>query len=457
VNTPHTTLSKAGAEKAKFIEMTTAPVRRLIIKLAMPSIAIMLISALYNMADTFFVGYLGTSEVAAVGIAFPLMAVIQAIGFFFGQGSGNFISRALGARDREGAYRMAATGLFSGTLLMVVVAALGIVGRDTLVDLLGATPTIKPYAVDYLLYILIGSPFMVGANILNQQLRFQGSPVAAMTGMVSGAALNLVLDPLFIFTFNLGVSGAAVATMVSQIVSFFVLLAYGSTRKENVPIKPRCFAPSTRCYMEIFRGGIPSLLRQSLMSVATIITNHLAGNYGDAAIAAITIVNRVSMVGTSTMLGFGQGFQPVCGFNYGARLWGRVREGFWFAMRVASGGLLVMAVLLALFAPQIIAVFRDDPEVIRIGIIGLRLTCVSLPFSACIVMTNMLTQTIGRAKEASLLAVSRQGLFLYPALLALVPVYGLLGIQLATPVADLMSFLLAIPLLIRVLRSLREG
>ncbi|MDR0891320.1 MAG: MATE family efflux transporter [Mediterranea sp.] len=435
--------------------MTTAPVRGLIIKLAMPSIVIMLISALYNMADTFFVGFLGTSQVAAVGIAFPLMAVIQAIGFFFGQGSGNFISRALGAQDRDGAYKMAATGFLSGIGLMTILGLAGLMVRGALVELLGATPTIRPYAIDYLLYILLASPFMVGANILNQQLRFQGSAVVAMIGMVSGAVLNLGLDPLFIFAFDMGVSGAAAATMVSQVMSFGVLLAYGSTRKENVPIKFRCFAPSKRRYQEIFRGGIPSLLRQSFMSVATIVTNHLAGNYGDAAIAAITIVNRVSMVATSTMLGFGQGFQPVCGFNYGAHLWQRVREGFWFAMRIAFGGLIILAVLLAIFAPQIIAVFRDDPEVIRIGIIGLRLTCISLPFSAWIVMTNMLTQTIGRAKEASLLAISRQGLFLYPALAALVPTFGLLGIQLATPAADMMSFLLAIPICIKVLRSLR--
>ncbi|MDR0961541.1 MAG: MATE family efflux transporter [Mediterranea sp.] len=435
--------------------MTTAPVHRLIVSLAMPSIAIMLISAFYNMVDTFFVGFLGTSEVAAIGVVFPLMAVIQAIGFFFGQGSGNYISRALGAQDREQAYRMASTGLLSGVILMTVVAAVCLLERDRLVFLLGATDTIRPYAVDYMFYILMASPFMVGANVLNQQLRFQGSASIAMVGMISGAVLNIFLDPLFIFGFDMHVTGAAVATMISQMASFFILLLYGTTRKENVPIKVRSFSPSLARYKEIFRGGIPSLLRQSMLSIATIVTNHLAGNYGDAAIAAITIVNRICVFANSTMLGFGQGFQPVCGFNYGARLYGRLRDGFWFAFRVAFGGLAVAAVLLAVFAPEAIALFRDDADVIRIGTIGLRLSCISLPFSAWIVMSNMLMQTIGQAKYASLLAMSRQGIFLFPALLVLTPAFGLIGIQMATPIADMLSFTLAIPLAMRVLKSLK--
>jgi putative MATE family efflux protein len=446
---------KESAEQAKFVRMTTAPVHRLIVSLAMPSIAIMLISAFYNMVDTFFVGFLGTSEVAAIGVVFPLMAVIQAIGFFFGQGSGNYISRALGAQDREQAYRMASTGLLSGVILMTVVAAVCLLERDRLVFLLGATDTIRPYAVDYMFYILMASPFMVGANVLNQQLRFQGSASIAMVGMISGAVLNIFLDPLFIFGFDMHVTGAAVATMISQMASFFILLLYGTTRKENVPIKVRSFSPSLARYKEIFRGGIPSLLRQSMLSIATIVTNHLAGNYGDAAIAAITIVNRICVFANSTMLGFGQGFQPVCGFNYGARLYGRLRDGFWFAFRVAFGGLAVAAVLLAVFAPEAIALFRDDADVIRIGTIGLRLSCISLPFSAWIVMSNMLMQTIGQAKYASLLAMSRQGIFLFPALLVLTPAFGLIGIQMATPIADMLSFTLAIPLAMRVLKSLK--
>jgi Na+-driven multidrug efflux pump len=245
--------------------------------------------------------------------------------------------------------------------------------------------------------------------------------------------------------------------MISQVGSFVVLLGYGTTRRGNVPIRLRAFSPSSEGYREIFRGGIPSLLRQSMMSVATVAINHFAGNYGDAAIAAITIVNRIGMVATSIMLGFGQGFQPVCGFNYGAKLFERVREGFWFSIRISAGWLVVAAAALAFFAPEVIALFRNDAEVIRIGTLGLRLVCISLPFSSWIVMSNMMMQTIGRARDASILAASRQGIFLFPALFICAPLFGLVGVQVATPIADLLSFLLAIPLGIRVLKSLKEA
>jgi putative MATE family efflux protein len=435
--------------------MTTAPVIGLVCRLAFPSIMIMIISALYNMADTFFVGSLGTSHVAAVGIAFPLMTVIQAVGFFFGQGSGNYMSRALGARDHENASRMAATGFFSGFIFMAVLAVAGLVGQDPLITALGATVTIKPHAFDYLRYILLASPWMVAATVLNQQLRFQGSASIAMIGMIAGAILNMFLDPLFIFVFRMGVKGAAFATMLSQIVSFIILLTY--TGKENIPIKLRHFSPSLGRYAEMFRGGIPALLRQGLMSIATIVINHLAGNYGDGAIAAISIVNRVCIFAGSVILGFGQGFQPVCGFNYGAKLYGRVKEAFWFCVRLSFAALSVTAILLALFAPQVIALFRrDDPEVIRIGARGLRLKCMSLPFVSLVVMCNMMTQTIGKALEASLIAMARQGLFLIPALLIFAPIMGLLGIQLCIPVSDFAAFIFSIPLTVRVLRSMNN-
>jgi putative MATE family efflux protein len=443
------------AEKnERFVAMTTAPVVGLVIKLAIPSIMIMVVSALYNMADTYFVGSLGTSVVGAVGIAFPLMAIIQALGFFFGQGTGNYISRALGARDFRGASRMAATGFFTAIIVVAVLSILGIINLKNLTLGLGSTPTILPYAMDYIFFILIAAPWMTAANVLNQQLRFQGNASIAMAGMISGAVLNIFLDPLFIFVFRMGIRGAAIATMASQMVSLLILLIC-CTKKDNIPIRFKNFAPGKGLYLELVRGGIPALLRQGLMSVATVIINHFAAGYGDAAIAAISIVNRVYMFASSVMLGFGQGFQPVCGFNYGARLYGRLKRAFWFCVRFSSAGLLVVAVLLAFFAPQVIALFRkEDLEVIRIGALGLRLHCISLPFMAFTVTSNMMTQTIGKAMEASLLAVSRQGLFLLPALFILTPLLGLLGIQLSLPVSDLSSFIFAIPLTGKVLRRM---
>jgi len=439
----------------KFVKMTAAPVEKLVLSLAVPSITIMIISALYNMADTYFVSALGTSQVAAVGIAFPLMAVIQAIGFFFGQGTGNYMARALGAQDTDGASRMAATGLVSGFIVTALIAAVGFIALDPLVSGLGATQTIRPFAREYIVFIMLASPWMVCATVLNQQLRFQGSAAIAMAGMLTGAILNIFLDPLFIFVFGLGVKGAAAATMISQMVSFFILFFYGVTRKGNIRINFRHFSPSLPRYAEMFKGGVPALLRQSLMSIASIIINHFARPYGDAAIAAISIANRISMFATSVVLGFGQGFQPVCGFNYGAKIYSRVKKAFWFCVRFCCSGLFIISIILAIFAPNIIALFRkDDMEVIAIGAFGLRLQCISLPFTAGIIMVNMMTQTMGKALEASIVALSRQGLFLLPSIFILGPLLGLDGIQLARPVSEIASLVVVIPILIRTLKIL---
>jgi putative MATE family efflux protein len=448
-----TTVSSSNSEK--FVKMTTGSVEKLVFSLALPSIAIMIISALYNMADTYFVSSLGTSQVAAVGIAFPLMAIIQAMGFFFGQGSGNYMARALGAQDNENASRMAATGFVNSFIFMAFLAAIGLAVLAPLINGLGATETIKPHAREYILYILIASPWMVAATVLNQQLRFQGSAAIAMVGMLSGAILNIFLDPLFIFVFRMGVKGAAIATMFSQIVSFFLLLCYGCTRKGNIPIRLSHFSPSVKRFAEMFRGGIPALLRQGLSSAATIVINHFAGAYGDAAIAAISIVNRLCMFAFSVILGFGQGFQPVCGFNYGAKLYSRVKRAFLFCVRFCFFGLLIIALAMAVFAPHIIALFRkDDLEVIAIGARGLRLNCISLPFMAIVVMCNMMTQTMGKALEASIIAVARQGLFLIPCIFIMGPLMGLLGIQLATTVADMTGLLIVIPIAAKVLKQI---
>jgi putative MATE family efflux protein len=440
----------------KRYEMTHAPVSGLILRMAGPSMAIMGMSAVYNMADAFFIGFLGTSEVAAVGVAFPVMSLIQAIGFFFGQGAGNFMARALGADQRDAAGRMAATSLVFGAAFMVALVAPLLFCLSPLSLVLGATETIRPHAVDFLRFILLGAPWMVAATILNQQLRFQGSARQAMNGMIAGAVLNIALDPLFIFTFGLKVEGAALATMVSQITSFFILLLM-CRKKGNVAIHLSAFAPSWQTLYDIWRGGIPSLLRQALMGISAVLINHMAGLYGDAAIAAIVIVNRLTIFAGSLMVGFAQGFQPVCGFNYGARRYDRVREGFWFAVRSAFSCLLIAAILLAIFAPEVMRLFRDDAEVVRIGALGLRLACLSLPLTAWVTVCNTMTQTMGRAREASLLAMARQGMFLLPALFILSPLMGLNGILLSTPISDFSALLFSLPIARYVLRSLHNA
>ena len=438
----------------KFIRMTQAPVERLVCEMAIPTIAIMLISSLYNMADTYFVGALGTSATAAVGVVFSLMAIIQAVGFFFGHGSGNYISRELGAQNIDKAEKMAATGLISSLSIGAFIGIAGLLFLELLVFLLGATPTIAPYACDYMFYILIGTPFMVASLMLNNLLRFQGSAFYGMIGMLTGAILNIGLDPLFIFVFKMGVGGAALATIISQAASFFLLL-YGCTKKGNVRIRIKNFAPGLKIYREIIRGGFPSLCRQSIASIATIIMNTIAGSFGDAAIAAISIVGRVILFASSALIGLGQGFQPVCGFNYGAKRYDRVKKAFWFCVKIATVTLTAISIAGIIFAPNVIALFRkDDVEVIQIGVLTLRLQCYTLPLMGWAIASNMMLQTIGKTARASILAFARQGLFLIPFLFMLPPLMGILGLQLSQPISDIATFILSIPLTVGVLKEM---
>ena len=431
-------------EKRKYL--TEEKIPTLVLNMAVPSIISMLITSFYNMADTFFVGQIGTTATAAVGVIFPLMSIIQALGFTFGHGSGNYISRKLGQGEVEDAKKMAATGFVSALIAGAIFGLVGLIFLDGLVGILGATPTIAPYARQYAMYILIGTPFMASSLVLNNQLRFQGSAFFGMIGMGVGAVLNIALDPLFIFVLDMGVSGAALATILSQIVSFCLLLR-GCTRGGNIAISLKNFSPSCARYKEIARGGTPSLFRQGLGSVATICLNFAAGIYGDAAIAGMSIVTRVLQFANSAIIGLGQGFQPVCGFNYGAKLYGRVRKAFWFTVSLAFCVLLIGSIVGIAFAPQIIAIFRkEDLEVIKIGALSLRLQCIFLPLSAFVVGSNMMLQTIGKPVKASISAAARTGLFFVPAILILPQFFGLLGVQMSQAVADLCSFVLCVPL-----------
>jgi putative MATE family efflux protein len=441
---------------AKYEKMTAAPVERLVLGLAVPTITIMMISALYNMADTYFVGSLGTSAVAGVGVAFPLMNVIQAVGFFFGQGVGNYVSRRFGAMKLDDASKMVATGFFTTLIVGVALAAAGIVFLDALVVSLGATPTIMPYAKSYIFYILLGIPWMTASLMLNNLLRFQGSASYAMIGMVSGAVVNVVLDPLLIFVCEMGVAGAALATMISQFISFCLLLS-GCAKSGNVHVSPRNFALRPALFKEIARGGAPSMLRQALASVSTIFINRMSGNYGDSAIAAMSIVMRIMIIANAALIGLGQGFQPVCGFNYGAGRYGRVKKAFWFCVKLSMSGLLAITAAAWLLAPDIMAIFRaDDPEVIRIGSLALRLQFLTSPLMGWVIMNNMMFQTIGESLPASALALARQGLFLLPILYVLSHTFGLLGIQASQPLADAATFALSIPFHIRVMRGMKQ-
>lgn len=443
-------------QEEKFQMMTTAPIPGLIGKMAVPTIISMLITSFYNMADTFFVSKIDTSATAAVGVVFPVMAVIQALGFFFGHGSGNSISRRLGAKDTESAGQLASIGFFSALLCGFLVMLLGTVFLRPLSLALGSTDTILPYTMDYLGIILLGAPYMTAQLVLNNQLRFQGNAFYAMIGITSGGILNIFLDPLFIFVFDMGVAGAAWATIISQLISF-ILLLIGQRVSKCVPIRLHSVKKLPRNLRIIAGGGLPSLFRQGLGSIAILALNWAAHPYGDAAIAAMSIVSRITQFASSALIGFGQGFQPVCGFNYGAKQYDRVREAFWFCVKVATLALLVIAAAGIFFAAPLISLFRkEDLDVISIGAAALSLQCMALPLTGWVIMNNMMTQTIGKTFRASVLAAARQGIFFLPAILLLPAFFGIRGIELAQPVADIFSFLLAIVLNRSVMKELKQ-
>lgn len=442
-------------QEEKFTYMTQTPIPKLVTSLAAPTIVSMLITNFYNMADTFFVGKINTSATAAVGVVFSMMALIQAVGFLFGHGSGNYISRKLGEKEIEDASGMAATGFYMALFMGLAIMISGLLFLEPLAYLLGSTETILPYAMEYLGIILLGAPYMTASLVLNNQVRFQGSAVYAMIGIVSGAVLNIGLDPLFIFVFDMGVAGAALATVISQFVGFILLLIV-TKQGNSLKIRWANFTCNRYYLKEIFRGGIPSLCRQGLASVGTIVLNQAAGVYGDAAIAGMSIVSRVNMFANSALIGFGQGFQPVCGFNYGAKLYGRVKEAFWFCVKYAAVFLVVISVVGFVFAPQTVAVFRkDDAEVIAIGTYAMRMIWLTFPLGAWIVLSNMMLQSCGKALPASVLSSAKQGLFFIPLIIILSYILGLRGIQISQPISDICTFILSIPLTCHFLREMK--
>ena len=436
----------------KFLEMTTAPVERLIARLAVPTIISMLITTIYNMADTFFIGMISTAASGAVGVSFSIMAIIQALGFFFGQGSGASISQALGSQDTKRANELAATGFFSALICGAAVGVLGLVFMEPLVYFLGATETIYPHCTAYLRLILIGAPWMCASFVLNNLLRFEGNAFRAMVGLTAGGVLNMALDPLFIFVFDMGIAGAALATIVSQAVSFGILL-FQIKKYSAISLRFRDFRPGVRMYSAITRAGLPSLLRQGIASVGTICLNTAARPFGDAAISAMAIIGRITMFSNSAMLGFGQGFQPVCGFNYGAKRYDRVKKGYFFLIETSVIGLLIFAAVEFGFAEQFVGIFRDDPAVIAIGAKALRFQCITLVFNSFIISSNMLLQTTGQVVPASVLGVARQA-FLIPCLGLFTGLFGLTGLQMSQPVADTLTFVIAIPMAVKFLRRL---
>lgn len=443
--------------QAQFLKMTETPIPNLVSRLAVPTIISMLVSSIYNMADTFFVAKLGTSAAGAVGIVFSLMAVIQAIGFGLGMGSGSNISKLLGQQKNKEADIIASTGFFSAITFGLILTFFGTIFIDFLMKNLGATETILPYAKDYAKYILFGAPVMCASFVMNNILRSEGKAALSMVGITFGGILNIILDPVFIFVFKLGILGAAIATLLSQCISFSLLLSCFIRKKSTTKLHIKNVSKKIGTYLLIIKTGLPSLCRQALASTATIFLNVSASFYGDSAVAAMSIVGRIFMFTMSAMIGLGQGFQPVLGYNYGAKKYDRVREAVFFTGKVGTVVMTSFAVIGFIFAEDIMKVFRkEDLEVIVIGAFAIKMQCLALPTHPMIVVSNMTLQIVGKSWQGTFLSAARQGIFFLPLIIIFSQAMGLTGIQITQPVADVLTAICTVPFMILFFKEIKQ-
>ena len=438
----------------QFKKMTATPVWKLVLSLGLPTTVSMLVTNIYNMADTYFVSQLGTSASGAVGIVFGLMSVIQAVGFMFGHGAGSIISRRLGAKDVESAAKYASTSFFWAMGAGAVIALLGLLQLDGFMRLLGSTETILPYARTYAVYILISAPLMTTSFVMNNILRYEGRAAMAMIGLTAGGVLNIFGDWFLMTRLGMGVAGAGLSTALSQAVSFLLLLSMFLSGRVQSRISLRRASRDLKDVRLICATGFPSLVRQGLGSVATMVLNGQAAVYGDAAVAAMSIVNRLCFLLFAVGLGIGQGFQPVSAFNYGARKYARVRRAYFFTWGVSELMLGCLAAAGMIFSDRLIGLFRDDPEVIRIGTYALRAQLIALLFQPFSVCSNMLLQSTGQNGPASFTAMLRSGLCFIPTVLILSHFMGMNGVAVSQTVSDILTFLLIIPFPVRFLRGL---
>lgn len=439
---------------SQYDKMTKEPVGRLVISLGIPTTISMLVTNIYNLVDTMFVGRLGTSASAAVGIIFGFMSILQAFGFMFGQGAGSIISRRLGNKDETTASIVASTSFFSSLFMGALIGITGLIFNTQIIYLMGSTATILPYAKTYSIFIMIAAPFMTSTFTLNNILRFEGKASLAMIGLMSGAVLNIIGDPIFMFGLNMGIAGAGLSTALSQIISFCILLYMFLSGKTQSKLSLHRFTREFSLMFDIVGTGFPSLIRQGLQAISTMILNQQTKIYGDPAVAAMSIVSRISFFIFAVCIGIGQGLQPVCGFNYGAGKFTRVKKAFRFTLITGEIMLGTFAIAGFVFSNELIRIFRDDVDVIAFGMPALRYQCLALFLNPLIVLSNMTLQSTGQKASATFLALTRSGLYLIPLLYLLNAMLGPLGIQLAQPVADVLSFITALPIIVNFLHHL---
>lgn len=441
--------------RRQFIRMTQTPVFKLVVLLGLPTIMNMMLSSLYNLADTYFVSGLGEDATGAVNVVLSLMSAIQAVGFTFGMGGGSIVSGLLGKRKQKEADEVSSSAFFAAGIAGVLILCFGLIFLGPLMRALGSTETILPNAKRYSRFILIAAPFMCMSFVMNNLLRSQGKAFLSMIGLVSGAVINVALDPILIFGFGMGIDGAAVATFVSQLISFLILLYMFLSGRSVTRLHIRSVSRRGRVYGRIIVTGFPSFCRQILASLCTILLNWAVKEYGDGAFAAMGVVQKVFWFAFSVALGVGQGYQPVLGYNYSAGFFGRVRKAYLFALLLSAALTSAFAAFCAVCAPFIMGEFLASEDAVGIGTLALRLQCICMPILSLNILAGFTYQVVGNKGIAVLLSCSRQGLFYIPAILILPRLFGILGIQSAQAVSDLLAFLFAVPFTVSFFRKLR--
>ena len=449
-------MAAADRQDARKNMMLEQPISKVIPKMAIPTIVAFLINSIYSLADTFFVSSLGTNATAAVSVNSSLDQIIMMAGSMLAIGANSYIARLLGAKREDEANKVLSVAFFIALAFGTILAVFGCIFMEPMVRLLGATETCLQYSIDYATYVLLVAPFMATSFVMNQCLRAEGSAVLSMIGMGFGSILNCVLDPIFIFTLDLGVAGASMATAISKLVSFAILIFPYITKRSVLRISPKYFQPSREILSQIVKIGSSSMFRSGLAVVAAIVLNNIAGSISDAVLAGIGVTNKIMMFPFSVILGFGSGFQPVTGFNWGAKRFDRVLESYWFSAKCAIAISTVMAVILGLFANQVILWFSEaDAEMQAIGALSIRLQCIALPIHAWVAVVNMFCSGLGKAKGALLLATARQGSCFLPIVYPLAWLFEANGVAAVQAVADVLTLCLAAPLIRKVLKEVK--
>lgn len=438
----------------KYQGMTQGPLGKAITKMAVPAVIGNIVAIIYNLTDTFYVGLLGTADSAASGVVMPLMVMVQSCGLLLGMGAANLLSVELGRKNIKRGQELVMTAFYSTLVFGLLIMVIGLCFRTPLAWILGSTRTIEPLAVQYMFPLLCSAPFYAASFVLNPTLRFQGLANDSAIGIVIGAILNIGLEPIFIFTFHLGMLGAGIATAICQTISFLILLIL-YIKKAIVPFKSSCFTFRGELWREMLATGFPSFSRNMMLAVSSDMLNVAANPYGDVAIAAMTIVTRILTLSNTAQIGVSQGYQTVCGFNYGAQLHYRVRRGYWMVVRTTAIFLTIISILQIIFAPHLVRLFQSDPSVVRLGSEALRIDSITFTAQAFIVVSNQMEQTLGHQVISTITGFGRQGLFLIPALFIFPHFFGFMGVMISQPVSDICTFVMTVPLQTYVLRRLR--